>query len=298
MTADGRNPGAWGHKVTLEWYEMLQASFVGAVRHLEALSKKSSDAYGADPANGWSLHIEGACGEMAFCKACDLFWPGTVNTYRAGFDAGNFQIRTRSRDEYDLIVRASDADDKRYVLVTGLAPTYTIWGSLLGGEAKKHPEWLREHGGRAPAFFVPKTALEPLPRARRRWSMNNDGLKKCPRCAGKGWTYYKGFKCSLCKGSGRVRRSIFLCEGVTRTHMLIKPWRYRTVIRQCRRPACDHIGGKHYCWQHSPKDGFARRVKWGRGRVGKAKPLPAPPDAAARWRKQQAEIKAATRRGR
>lgn len=127
--------------------------------------------------------------------------------------------------------------------------------------------------------------------------MADDGRKKCPRCKGKGWVYYESFKCPLCKGSGRCRRDIFLCQGVARMHVRlgISP-RYRIVVRQCRRPATSIHGGKHYCWQHSPAAGYARRVAWATAMVGKPKPQPAPKTAQARWERQQAAIRAAIRK--
>ena len=127
--------------------------------------------------------------------------------------------------------------------------------------------------------------------------MIGDGLKKCPRCKGKRWVYYKSFKCPLCKGSGRCRRDIFLCQGFSRTHVRlgISP-RYRIVVRQCRRPATSIHRGKHYCWQHSPADGYARRRAWEDRNLGKPKPQPAAKTAQARWERQQAAIRAALRK--
>jgi hypothetical protein len=87
----------------------------------------------------------------------NLFWDGSVNTFKQA-DVGTWQIRTRSEPHYELIVRPNDSDSDRFVLVLGRAPSYTIYGWIQGIAAKK-PAWLKRHGGRPPAYFVPQLAL-------------------------------------------------------------------------------------------------------------------------------------------
>ena len=70
-------------------------------------------------------------------------------------------MRTRSRDDYELLVRNGDADDAIFVLVTGKAPCLTIRGGIMGADAKRL-EWFHAHGGRPPAYFVPHRALAPV----------------------------------------------------------------------------------------------------------------------------------------
>lgn len=149
-------------EVTLTWSEMSQAANVGVRRQIEALRAEKKDSYGFDGNTGWQIHIEGALGELAFCKAIDRYWGGTINTYKIGGDVGsNIQIRTRSKLDYDLIVRNSDRDDDIFVLVTGQAPRYNVVGWITGKEAKRN-EWRRTYGGRPPAFFVPQKELRAI----------------------------------------------------------------------------------------------------------------------------------------
>lgn len=147
-------------KVILEWYELLFAASVGIRRNIEALEKKLPDLYGFDQ-NEWQTHIEGACGEMAFAKGTGRYWSGSINTFRNGGDVGSIQIRTRSKPNYDLIVRPNDRDEDIFVLVIGNAPAFSIIGWIRAKNAKRD-EWLQTHGNRPPAYFVPQSRLHDI----------------------------------------------------------------------------------------------------------------------------------------
>jgi hypothetical protein len=71
-------------------------------------------------------------------------------------------VRTRSRTDYDLIVRESDDPDQRYILVVGVAPQFDVVGWIVASDARLHPEWRQSHGGREEAWFVPQLALNPI----------------------------------------------------------------------------------------------------------------------------------------
>lgn len=148
-------------EVKLSRFEMFMAASVGIRRHIEALSRDLPDRHGFDGASGWQVHIEGACGEVAFAKAAERYWSGSVNTFKDGGDVGDVQVRTRSRHDYDLLVRPGDPDTARFVLVTGTAPTYRVWGWIRGSVAKS-PHFLRTYGDRPAAYFVPKSELHPV----------------------------------------------------------------------------------------------------------------------------------------
>lgn len=148
-------------EVLLSRAELFVAAMVGVSRQIQALRERRPDRHGADHEDGWMLHIEGAAGEMAAARVLDRYWGAPVGTYRTGGDVGDVQVRTRSRHDYELIVRGSDRDEDAFVLVTGRAPRFKVHGWIRGAEAKR-PQWERTHGGRAPAFFVPHDALLPL----------------------------------------------------------------------------------------------------------------------------------------
>lgn len=107
------------------------------------------------------MHVEGALGELAVAKALGMYWSGSINGFRAPDVGQSIQVRTRSRHDYDLIVRDSDADEAAFVLVTGSAPEYHVRGWMRGALAKRD-EYRQEHGGRPPAYFVPAAHLLSL----------------------------------------------------------------------------------------------------------------------------------------
>ena len=145
--------------VSLTWSEVFLVAMIGVKRQLGALKANKQDAFGFDGKNGWSIHIEGAAGEMAAAKALNRFWGGTINTYKIGGDVGgDIQVRTRSESTYDLIVREGDRNEDRFILVTGQIPLFEVVGWIKGADAKK-PEFKKAYGNRLPAYFVPKDAL-------------------------------------------------------------------------------------------------------------------------------------------
>jgi hypothetical protein len=145
--------------VTLTWHEAAMASHVGWMRQLAAIKAGKQDRHGYD-GEGWSEHIEGACGELAVAKILGRYWDGSVNTWKAD-DLPGLQIRTRSRHDYDLIVRPGDDDQAAWVLVTGRCPEYRVRGWITGSDAKR-AEWLRNYGGRPAAYFVPAEQLRGI----------------------------------------------------------------------------------------------------------------------------------------
>jgi hypothetical protein len=159
----GRKDG--GLKVTLNSYEVGGGVRVGGSRHYHALKANKPDCHGFD-GDGWGAHIEGALGEQAVAKALNIYWDGSVNTWKAE-DLAGIQVRTRREHWHDLIVRPDDSDASAWVLVTGKEGDYIVRGWIAGGEAKRQ-EWLKDHGQRPKAYFVPQSALRPLAELKRK----------------------------------------------------------------------------------------------------------------------------------
>jgi hypothetical protein len=145
--------------IMLTTYEMAMAAKCGATRNICAMIKGCSNAYGLEEDYGWGKHIEGACGEIAVAKALGLFWSPTVNTFGSEPDIKpDIEVRTRSRHDYELTIRPKDDQARRFVLVTGVAPTFVVRGYCIGAHARRD-EWLHDYGGRPPAWFVPQAEL-------------------------------------------------------------------------------------------------------------------------------------------
>ncbi len=149
-------------EVRLEPFELALSTPVGCRRYMSALYKGLKDGHGLDPeVDGWAIHIEGAAGELAFAKATNRYWSGSVDTFKRGGDVGLFQVKTRSKHKYDLLVRPGDKDDDTFVLVTGQIPVFRVRGWCLGWEAKL-AKFSQTHGDRPAAFFVPVDQLRDV----------------------------------------------------------------------------------------------------------------------------------------
>lgn len=146
-------------RVKLNKAEIGWASIIGVRRQVEAMLKGLEHVNQMDEKDGWGNHIDGACGELAFCLAYGFRWDGSVNTFRCKGDVGKLEIRAaryhKKKGPPSLIVRPFDKDEAPYVLVWLHHPdVFEIVGWAYGWEAKQ-PEWLRNHGNRGPAHFMP-----------------------------------------------------------------------------------------------------------------------------------------------
>jgi hypothetical protein len=152
-------PGRW---VKLGYSELVIGAIVGCLRHIEAVVRGRKDQHGFE-GDGWGAHIEGAFAEMAAAKALNLYWDAPLNTFNDPHrgDVGLYEVRRRSRQDYDVLIRPRDADSKVHIAVFGSAPRFRVAGWLLGHEAKQD-KWLRPHADRTPAWFIPQGELHPL----------------------------------------------------------------------------------------------------------------------------------------
>lgn len=145
-------------KVELSPNMIRWGATVGLLRHAQNIE------FNRDPGSrpvelGWQNHIEGALGEIAFAKWANLF-PSGAFTLNA-VDVGRFEVRTRSRQGYDLIVHPKDKDDAIFILVVGIDGTYELQGWIRGADAKQQRHWNEPVKGRA-AFFVRREFLNPM----------------------------------------------------------------------------------------------------------------------------------------
>ena len=146
-------------EVRLTPHEILLAGIVALLRRIEDLGK--GDKCGRDLTDpnsiGWSMEIEGACGELAVAKFTGRTWLG-VGVMR-GDDVPGLQVRTTRHTTGRLLVRRDDPNEATFVLVTGRTPVFVIRGWVYGREAKRD-EWWGAPNPTAPALFcVPQAAL-------------------------------------------------------------------------------------------------------------------------------------------
>lgn len=110
-----------------------------------------------------SVHVHGCVGELAAAKALGVQWTGSVDTFKQFGDLrGELEIRHRTKKEWDLIVRPSEANDRLYVLTRGTPPDSVEVVGYIQGHLAKQDKWKKDYGGRGEAYFVPADALRPL----------------------------------------------------------------------------------------------------------------------------------------
>jgi hypothetical protein len=147
--------------VLLNPHELYLAAMVGVQRQIAALRRNLPDRHGYDGHDGWTVHIEGACGELAVARVCGQYWGGSINTFHSKADVGKVEVRTRSEHHYELLVRKDDPDDRNFVLVTGRSPEFQVHGWFPSRDAKRN-QWLATHGNRPAAYFVPTPMLKSI----------------------------------------------------------------------------------------------------------------------------------------
>ena len=151
--------------VTLGHWQFHAA--VGAANNRMALSNESGLNNASTYQRGYMrrLHQEtiGACGEFAVAKLYGKSWRPSVNTFHIEPDVGSaIEVRATARETGRLIVRDNDADDRWFILVTGKPPNLIVRGRIKGINAKKD-KWVRNPNAHRSAWFVPQSALEPIP---------------------------------------------------------------------------------------------------------------------------------------
>lgn len=159
-------------EVKLTWPEMLRAAEVGVLRRLETVVSGKHNLSGLDPASkGWDWDIQGAIGELAYCKFRQIYWPGYVRgSDRKSGDVRDgdvdVEVRCGSQRHYRLIVHEGDRDDLVNVLVVGdgnRGMTYWVVGWMYGAEAKQVGSFESPTGG-FKDYFVNQAALHKVER--------------------------------------------------------------------------------------------------------------------------------------
>jgi len=147
--------------VKLNWYEIYMGSNVGVARRLASLKRGDTNKV-QNKDFGWHTDIEGACAEVAVAKHLNIFWGGSVNTFKLP-DVGEFQVKHTQHDNGSLILRKSLDPNLFYILVTGTHPHYTIHGYILGADGmieKNLRNPLKTERGEA--HFVPQGILKDI----------------------------------------------------------------------------------------------------------------------------------------
>jgi len=122
--------------ITLTPVEMMIAGQVGTMRRVKSRNQgynAGKHTYKSD----WNTDFDGACSEIALAKYLNIYWDGSVNSFKRA-DVGQYQVRSTPRLDGRLIIRENDNNpDEIFVFITtGNLPTLHIIGSILCKEAK------------------------------------------------------------------------------------------------------------------------------------------------------------------
>lgn len=152
-----------GLLVTLDADELAVASLIGCRRNIACIRAKSDDVNFPDRENiRWQTHIDGACAELAVCKALGIYWIALSGPTAEGDVGRNIQVRSTRYADGHLIIRSRDSDNARYVLVTCRAPAYVVAGWMTGTEAKTDMFLRTNDRDPRPFWEVPQIALHPF----------------------------------------------------------------------------------------------------------------------------------------
>lgn len=163
-------------RVALTTEEAQEAKQVGLKRHGEAVRMGLLDKHGLKPRQAKASHILGAKGERAYCKAFGLRWTASVNTFKAPDVGALTQVRTRSKNWYELLIRTDDFKPRDgrdpmndvFVLVTTEDEINFVVVGWKRARDTRRDEWWKDHGGREPAWFVPHEELNSFKPAEKR----------------------------------------------------------------------------------------------------------------------------------
>ena len=149
-------------KVVLSPQELFQAAQLGTLRQYQSMIRNNRDTVWEKPFHeALSAHVVGAVGEMAVAKYMGTWFPFTEGAYKLP-DLWDLEIRTRTKDDWDLLVRPNDPDASVYIGVTLAGGEACIQGYIGGNDAKRE-EWLNDWGNRGrPVYSVPKSALKHI----------------------------------------------------------------------------------------------------------------------------------------
>jgi len=147
------------HRVVLTRSELYFSALVGVRRNIASFQVLTTNKV-KNKDFGWHTDIEASCAEMAVAKYFNVYWDGSVNSFKLP-DVGGFQVRHTQKLDGCLIVRPADSDRDVYLLVVGSSPTYYLVGWCYGRDAKLD-EFVVGYNDMPPAWFVPQIKLVPL----------------------------------------------------------------------------------------------------------------------------------------
>jgi len=144
--------------VQLDQDEAFHAGMAGYMRAFRHYIEQTRDYNGTLSIDTWRANIEGAIAEALVAKTFKRYWPSVVKNFKQlRGDVGELQVRHTRLHNGCLLLHEKDADDAKFVLVTGGIQDMKIRGWLVGKDGKQAKFWRNVD---RPCFFVPQACLK------------------------------------------------------------------------------------------------------------------------------------------
>jgi hypothetical protein len=155
--------------LTPEQLDFVMARAVAQEQAEEARNRANPDRRQAagDTRGAYELQVQqtyvGLAGELAVAAAYGIPWKGEHDRFKTAPDVGAWDVRTRTRADYDLLIRPDDPARVVLLVLAHRLPFLDLAGWTDVTAARRHPEWLRTFGeGKDACYAVPQAALRPL----------------------------------------------------------------------------------------------------------------------------------------
>lgn len=142
-------------------YELEMAASVGVRRNLEAIASGRTPNWGT-PDDCWKTHIVGALAELAFAKWAQVYWEGSINTFRGRADVAGVEVRWAKDGELKILPsEVREKPNTKFVLVIGTTPKFEVVGWAHARDAISYAARKKRPDG-PDAHFIPGRNLKSL----------------------------------------------------------------------------------------------------------------------------------------
>jgi len=154
-------------EVRLTEVQMLMAAQAGIAKRIRSF-RDGLNPYVHCSKSDWATDIDGACAEMAVAKFLDVFYDGSINSFKLP-DVAGLQVRSTTNLVGKLIIRPNDVPRASdfFVLVICKAPLFWIRGGMFGEDAMQDMFLFDpNNGGTKDSWFVEQKCLVELLKVR------------------------------------------------------------------------------------------------------------------------------------
>jgi hypothetical protein len=149
-------------EVTLTFDEAMAAIIPAAVQIMRRVREGRGSDHGGLSGRSirdrWGDGINGYMGQLAACKASNMYWSIGGGEVSDGDVGGDMEVRTTHYSNGHLLIYKKDPDDKRFIHVTGEWPNFKVYKPIKAGLCKLDEFW--EASFKPPCWKVPCSFVE------------------------------------------------------------------------------------------------------------------------------------------